>query len=160
MAIGDADQQFVVASTFGYGFVTRFENFCGSKKAGKQLLNIDAKAGVLVPMPVFDPASDVVAAITSSGHLLVFPLGELPELDRGKGNKLIQVPPARLKSGEERVLAVASVPEGGELTLYCGQRKLVLRWSDLAAYRGARAARGNMLPRGFQRVDAVAPGTG
>src|SRR5690606_24713487 len=142
------------------GFLTRFENFCGSKKAGKQLLNLAAGAGVLVPMPVFDPASDLAVAITSGGHLLAFPVTGLPALDRGTGNKLIQVPPARLRSGEERVIALASVPDGGELTLYCGQRKLVLKWSDLAAYRGARAARGNSLPRGFQRVDLVAPGTG
>ena len=44
---------------------------------------------------------------------------------------------------------------GGELTLYCGQRKLVLSWRDLQAYEGARASRGNALPRGFQRVDSV-----
>ena len=161
MAAGDPEQRVLVASSFGYGFVTRLENFLGSKKAGKQLLNLgDAKAGVLVPMPVFDPDTDLVAAITSAGHLLAFPLSELPELDRGKGNKLIQVPPAKLKSGDERVLAVASVPDNGELTLFCGQRKLVLKWSDLAAYRGARAARGNLLPRGFQRVDAVLPSAG
>ncbi|MFN3580389.1 MAG: DNA topoisomerase IV subunit A, partial [Pseudomonas sp.] len=90
-----------------------------------------------------------------AGHLLAFPIGELPELDRGKGNKLIQVPPAKLKSGEETVTAVASVREGGELTLYCGQRKLGLSWRDLQAYAGSRAQRGNMLPRGFQRVDAI-----
>ena len=160
MATGDPELRYVVASGHGYGFVTRFENFLSSKKAGKQLINVDAQAGVLVPMPVFDPASDLVVAITSAGHLLAFPVTELPELDRGKGNKLVQVPPAKLKSGEERVLAVASVPQNGELTLFCGQRKLVLKWSDLVAYRGTRATRGHVLPRGFQRVDAVAPSAG
>jgi len=160
MATGDPALRYVGASGHGYGFVTRFENFLSSKKAGKQLLNVDAKAGVLVPMPVFDPATDLVVAITSGGHLLAFPVTELPELDRGKGNKLVQIPPAKLKAGEERVVAVASVPDGGELTLYCGQRKLVLKWSDLAAYRGTRATRGHTLPRGFQRVDAVAPSAG
>ena len=155
LAIGENDARYLVASSFGYGFVTRFENFCGRNKAGKALLNPDKDAAVLAPVAVNDAATDLVVSITSAGHLLAFPLSELPELDRGKGNKLIQIPPAKLKSGEERVVAVASVRQGGELTLYCGQRKLTLSWRDLQAYGGARASRGNMLPRGFQRVDSV-----
>ncbi|MEZ5484322.1 MAG: DNA gyrase subunit A, partial [Lysobacteraceae bacterium] len=154
-AIADNDQRWLLASGHGYGFVTRFENFVGRQKAGKQLINPPAGAAVLPPVAVYDAKTDRVAAITSAGHLLVFPIAELPELDRGKGNKLINVPPAKLKSGDERVIAVASVPERGELVLYCGQRKLILKPADLDAYAGKRAARGNMLPRGFQRVDAV-----
>ena len=154
-AIADNDARFVVASSFGYGFVTRFENFTGRNKAGKQLINTDHAARILQPALVADTGKDWVVAVTSAGHLLAFPLSELPELDKGKGNKLIQIPPARLKSGEESVIAVASVRQGGELTLYCGQRHLTLGWRDLQAYEGARASRGNALPRGFQRVDSV-----
>jgi topoisomerase-4 subunit A len=73
----------------------------------------------------------------------------------GKGNKLIQIPPAKLKSGEERVIHLAIVQQGGELVLSCGQRKLTLAGRDLQAYSGHRASRGNPLPRGFQRVDSV-----
>jgi len=154
-AIADDDARFVVASSFGYGFVTRFENFTGRNKAGKQLINADDAADILKPASVADTASDWVVSITSAGHLLAFPISELPELDKGKGNKLIQIPPAKLKSGEERVIAVASVRQGGELTLHCGQRKLILGWRDLQAYEGSRASRGNLLPRGFQRVDRI-----
>ncbi|MGY6517933.1 MAG: DNA topoisomerase IV subunit A [Lysobacteraceae bacterium] len=153
-ASAEPEQRFLLASSHGYGFTTRFENFCGRNKAGKALLN-PGDGDVLPPVPVNDPASDLVVAITSAGHLLAFPIAELPELDRGKGNKLIQIPPAKLKSGQETVTAVACVRQGGELTLYCGQRKLGLSWRDLQAYAGARAQRGNLLPRGFQRVDSV-----
>jgi topoisomerase-4 subunit A len=153
--VAESEARYLLASSFGYGFVTRFENFVSRNKAGKQLLNPDKDAAVLAPIGVNDGGSDLAVAITSAGHLLAFPLTELPELDKGKGNKLIQIPPAKLKSGEERVVAVASVRQGGELTLYCGQRKLILSWRDLQAYVGARASRGNMLPRGFQRVDSV-----
>ncbi len=155
VAIGEGDTRYLLATSFGYGFVTRYENFLGRNKAGKQLLNPDKDAAVLAPVAVVDTASDLAVAITSAGHLLAFAMSELPELDKGKGNKLIQIPPAKLKSGEERVIAVACVRQGGELTLFCGQRKLVLSWRDLQAYAGARAARGNQLPRGFQRVDSV-----
>jgi topoisomerase IV subunit A len=156
-AIGENEQRFLLVSSFGYGFVTRFENFVGRQKAGKALLNPD-KGTALAPVAVNDAASDLVVAITSAGHLLAFPIGELPELDKGKGNKLINIPPAKLKSGEETVVAAASVRSGGELTLYCGQRKLILSWRDLQAYSGSRAQRGHMLPRGFQRVDRIEAG--
>ncbi|KFN44795.1 DNA topoisomerase IV subunit A [Arenimonas oryziterrae] len=155
LAVGENDTRFLVSSSWGYGFVTRFENFTGRNKAGKQLINADDAADILAPALVTDAQTDWIVSITNSGHLLAFPITELPELDKGKGNKLIQIPPAKLKSGEEKVIAVASVRQGGELTLYCGQRKLVLGWRDLQAYEGARASRGNALPRGFQRVDSV-----
>ena len=154
-AAGDDDARFLVASSWGYGFVTRFENFCGRNKAGKALINVDAAADVLPPALVTDPKTDRIVAVTSAGHLLAFPIGELPELDKGKGNKLIQIPPAKLKSGEEKVIAVACVRMGGELTLYSGRQKLVLSWRDLQAYEGMRASRGHILPRGFQRVERV-----
>ena len=154
-ASAEADARFVVASGWGYGFVTRFENFTGNKKAGKQLINADDAAAILPPAPVADAKTDWVVSITSAGHLLAFPITELPELDRGKGNKLVQIPPAKLKSGEEKVVHVASVRHGGELTVYSGRQKLVLAWRDLQAYEGARASRGNLLPRGFTKVDRV-----
>ncbi|MBD8527708.1 DNA topoisomerase IV subunit A [Pseudomarimonas arenosa] len=152
------EQKLVLASSHGYGFVTKFENLVGRQKAGKQVLNLSSGAAVLRPALVNDADSDVLVSITNAGHLLVFPLSELPELDKGKGNKLIQIPPTKLKSGQEAVAHVASVRNGGEITLYCGQRKLTLIWRDLQAYMGSRATRGNALPRGFQKVDTVSVG--
>lgn len=158
LATAEPEQRFVLASGAGYGFVTRFESFLGRNKSGKQLLSVDAGAGVLRPAAVTDAATDMLVAITTAGQLLAFPLAELPELEKGKGNKLINIPAAKLKDGEEVLAHVASVRQGGELTLFCGQRKLILKWSDLQAYAGARASRGHALPRGFQRVDGVEAG--
>jgi topoisomerase-4 subunit A len=155
VAVAENEARYVLASSFGYGFVTRFENFTGRNKAGKALINADAAADILPPAPVTDAKSDWIVSITSAGHLLAFPVTELPELDKGKGNKLIQIPPAKLKSGDEKVIAVASVRNGGELTVYSGKQKLVLAWRDLQAYEGTRASRGNLLPRGFTKVDRV-----
>ena len=155
---GENSQRFLLASSFGYGFTTRFENLVGRNKAGKTLFNVDSGAAVLPPVAVNDAAGGWVVSVTSAGHLLAFPLKELPELDKGKGNKLIQIPPAKLKSGEETVVAVAVVRQGGEATLFCGARKLTLSWRDLQAYEGARASRGHLLPRGFQKVDRIEAG--
>jgi len=156
LAIGDAASRLVLASDFGYGFVTRFEALLGNKKAGKQLINLDTKAHVLNPAMVEDSARDRIVVATSSGHLLMFSVAELPELDNGgKGNKLIEIPKAKLAGGE-RVVGIAVVSESkGEVTLFAGQRKLILKWADLVEYGGNRATRGSLLPRGFQRVERI-----
>jgi len=153
---GDNDTRLIIASDFGYGFVTRFESLTGRNKAGKQIISLTDKAKVLAPQISADPARDRVVVVTTEGHLLMFSVAELPELDKGKGNKLIEIPKAKLTSGDERVAGVAVVSEGkGEVTLYAGQRKLTLKWSDLVEYGGNRATRGGLLPRGLRRVERI-----
>ena len=156
LAIGEAEQKLVLASDHGYGFVIRFGNLLGNKKAGKALMNLDDKAHVLTPAWVGDSARDRIVVATTAGHVLMFSVAELPELDNGgKGNKLVEIPKAKLLAGE-RVAGVAVVGEGGgEVTLYAGARKLILKWADLVEYGGTRAGRGNLLPRGFQRVEKI-----
>jgi len=156
VAMADAATKLVLASDFGYGFVTKFEALLGNKKSGKQLINMDDDAHVLAPAYVADSARDRIVVATNAGHLLMFSVAELPELDNGgRGNKLIEIPKARLQQGE-RVAGIAVVSEGcGEVTLYAGQRKLILKWADLVEYNGNRAQRGGSLPRGFQRVDRI-----
>ncbi|WP_329742825.1 DNA topoisomerase IV subunit A [Dyella sp. A6] len=156
MATGDNDTRLILATDHGYGFVTRFEGLTGRNKAGKQILNLPDGARVLVPQPTAEPARDRIVVVTTEGHLLMFSVAELPELDKGKGNKLIEIPKARLTSGDERVAGIAVVTEGkGEVTLYAGQRKLTLKWADLVEYGGNRASRGGLLPRGLRRVERI-----
>ncbi|MGN6513475.1 MAG: DNA topoisomerase IV subunit A [Lysobacteraceae bacterium] len=153
LATGDNDARFVLASSHGYGFVTRFENLTGRNKAGKAMLSLTPNARVLQPAAVTGDERDRVVAVTSAGHLLAFPLSELPELDKGKGNKLIDIPKAKL--GTERVVAVAVVPPGGTLAVKSGSRTMTLSYKDLDAYAGTRATRGGLLPRGWQKVDGL-----
>jgi topoisomerase-4 subunit A len=156
VAMADAATRLVLASDFGYGFVIKFEALLANKKAGKQIINLDDEAHVLAPAYVSDPARDRIAVATNLGHFLMFSVAELPELDNGgKGNKLIEIPKAKLAEGE-RVAGIAVVTEGaGEVTVYAGQRKLILKWADLVEYNGNRAQRGGSLPRGFQRVERI-----
>ena len=153
LASGADDDRFVLASSHGYGFVTRFENLTGRNKAGKAMLSLTPGAKVLQPAAVGTVEQDRVVAVTNVGHLLAFPVADLPELDKGKGNKLIDIPKAKL--GTERVVAVAVVPAGGTLTVKSGARTMSLSWKDLDAYVGARATRGGLLPRGWQKVDGL-----
>jgi topoisomerase-4 subunit A len=154
IASGDNDTRYVLASTHGYGFVTRFENLTGRNKAGKAMLNLSTGAGVLSPALVANPATDRIIAVTSAGNLLAIPATELPELDKGKGNKIIEIPKAKLAT--ERVVAVAAVSPGNTLLVRSGQRTMNLSFKDLESYLGARATRGHLLPRGWQKVDGLA----
>ncbi|OEY99137.1 MULTISPECIES: DNA topoisomerase IV subunit A [Stenotrophomonas] len=154
LASGENDTRFVLASTHGYGFVTRFENLTGRNKAGKAMLNLTSGSKVLTPAVVANPEADRIVAVTSSGNLLAIPASELPELDKGKGNKIIDIPKAKLAT--ERVVAVVAVGPGNTLLVRSGQRTMNLSYKDLETYIGSRATRGHLLPRGWQKVDGLA----
>lgn len=155
MVSGDPETRVVLASSHGYGFVTRFENLVGRNKAGKAMIGMPDGAFALAPALVRDAATDRLAVITTAGHLLVFAVADLPELDKGKGNKLIDIPRAKL--GTERVAGVAAIASGGALLVHSGQRTpMRLAWKDLDAWLGSRASRGGLLPRGWQKVDGLA----
>ena len=154
LATGDNDARFVIASSHGYGFVTRFENLTGRNKAGKALLSLSEGGKVLQPAVVSDVAADRIVAVTSAGHVLAFALSDLPELDKGKGNKIIEIPKA--KRGTEQVVAIAVVPPNGKLQVKSGTRTMTLSFKELDDYIGARGSRGGLLPRGWQKVDGLA----
>ncbi|WP_440995252.1 DNA topoisomerase IV subunit A [Arhodomonas sp. SL1] len=154
---GDPECRVVLATDHGYGFVTAMSNLYAKNRSGKAVLTVPGGAGVLPPAPVSDPAVDRLAVATTAGRLLVFPLAELPELAKGKGNKLIGIPRERLAAGTERVAAMAVVPDGGGLVVVAGKRTLTLRPSDLEGYEGSRGRRGSTLPRGLQRVEGLRP---
>ena len=152
--IGDEpDSRYLLASDAGYGFVCTLEALYAKPKSGKAALTLPAGSRVLPPVRVPGSSADRVAAATGSGHLLVFPLADLPALDRGKGNKIIGIPVAKAKAREEFVVAIALVPHAGSLTILSGKRTFTLKPADLDRFQGDRGRRGAMLPRGFQRVE-------
>ncbi|HTN31880.1 MAG TPA: DNA topoisomerase IV subunit A [Pseudomonas sp.] len=146
---------YVMASDAGYGFVAKGEDLQAKNKAGKALLSLPKGAKVLAPLPLSNREQDWLAAATTDGRLLLFRISELPQLPKGKGNKLISIPSDRVASREEYVTALAVLPDGANLVLQAGKRTLTLKGEDLAHYQGERGRRGNKLPRGFQRVDEL-----
>ena len=152
---GPPEQKIMLATSYGYGFVTDLGNLHSRMKAGKALLTVPEGATPLLPAE-FDPqAASTVVCATSDGYLLAFPLDEVPELAKGKGNKLINVPPKRLKAGEESVVGLAVMGDSEEILVWAGQRYLRMGMKDIEHFRGERAHRGRKLPRGFQRVTRV-----
>ena len=146
---------YVIASDAGYGFVVKGEDLQAKNKAGKTLLSLPAGARVVLPRPLKNRDQDWLAAVTTEGRLLVFPVRDLPQLSKGKGNKIIGIPGDRVANREEYLTDLAVLPEGATLVLQAGKRTLSLKADDLEHYKGERGRRGNKLPRGFQRVDAL-----
>jgi topoisomerase-4 subunit A len=152
---GEMNQLYLIASDAGYGFVTELENLISKNRAGKALLSLPKGAKVLTPQLVTDQETQYLAAISNEGRMLVFPLADLPVLPRGKGNKIMSIPSARVASREEFLVAVALLNERSSLTLHSGKRQLTIKPADLAYYQGERGRRGNMLPRGFRKIDSA-----
>ena len=149
------DALYVIASDAGYGFVVKGEDLQAKNKAGKALLSLPAGAKVILPRAVPDREQNWLAAVTTEGRLLIFKISDLPQLGKGKGNKIIGIPGDRVASREEYVTDLAVIPQGATLVLQAGKRTLSLKPDDLEHYKGERGRRGNKLPRGFQRVDAL-----
>ncbi|WP_439133209.1 DNA topoisomerase IV subunit A [Pseudomaricurvus sp.] len=153
--MGNDEQRVLLASDAGYGFVGKISDLYTKNKAGKAALTLPKGGRVMPPLVIKDPETDLLAAISNEGRLLVFPVNELPELARGKGNKIMNIPSARVQSREEFVVALKVIAAGEQLVMYSGKRHLTLKGNDLDHYRGERGRRGNKLPRGFQNVDAA-----
>ncbi|XXK21387.1 DNA topoisomerase IV subunit A [Arenicellales bacterium nBUS_48] len=152
--IGENSSQFLLASDSGYGFVATLEDLLTRNKSGKAALTVRA-GGVLPPQRIFEYEDDWVAAITDTGRLLIFALAELPQLNRGKGVKLINIPAARHKAGDEKLQSVAVFREGDSLRLFAGKQHMRLKPKDIDTFVGSRAQRGRALPRGYKRATAV-----
>ena len=150
-----SNQQYLISSDSGYGFVCKFEDMITRQKAGKALVRLPTGAKLLEPQTTKSIENDDCLVISNEGRMLVFPLKDLPVLAKGKGNKIINIPSARAASREEVVSQIVVVPENANVVLHAGKRKLTLTPKDVDHYRGERGRRGSKLPRGLQRVDSV-----
>ena len=154
--IGGNDQKYLLASDAGYGFIATLTDLVSRNKAGKAILRVPAGGKAVVPAPVPRDKECLIAAVSSIGRLLLFEMEELPELAKGKGNKLINIPGPKYKNGDEKMVAAAVVPEDGNLEIYTGTRKMTIKWNDLDDYYGDRALRGSLLPQGWRKVERLA----
>jgi topoisomerase-4 subunit A len=159
VTLGDDEAPILLATDHGYGFVARLKDLQTRQRAGKQVITVPRGAGVLPPRRIGSLEEDLLVAITTSGYCLAFPVRELPELTRGKGNKILNIPKKRLtaevEADREIVAHLVAIPADATLRLHSGRQYLNLAPKDLEHYRGNRALRGNKLPRGYRNVERV-----
>jgi topoisomerase-4 subunit A len=148
------NQFYLMGTDIGYGFLCKFKNMISRAKAGKATLTVAKGATVIPPSKVID-TTDLVAAVTSAGYLLLIDASELPQLSRGKGNKIVNIPTKLLKSGEEKVVDMIAMPSDGTLIIHAGKKYKTLTGGELEEYRGERGRRGKMLPKGYQNVSRL-----
>lgn len=153
--LGNPEDLYLLATDAGYGFVAKLDDLYARNKAGKAVLSVPKGAKVLPPVPVRSLEDDWVVAVSASGHMLVIPLAELPQLPKGKGNKIIGIPSAKFASREDYVVAIACIQDGESLTIHSGQRHKTMRPAEVDEYAGERGHRGSKLPRGFQKVERI-----
>ncbi|MDE1314702.1 DNA topoisomerase IV subunit A [Vibrio aestuarianus] len=153
--MGEDDQLWLVGSDAGYGFVCKGSELLSKNRSGKALVNLPENSEIMPPQAIGNLDADEILAITNQGRMLLFPIKDLPQLSKGKGNKIINIPAAKSKDREEFVSHLMSLPQGVSITLYAGKRKLGLKASDLDNFRGERGRRGGLLPRGLQRVTSI-----
>lgn len=155
MMLAGPEQQYLLSTSAGYGFIAQLGELVTRNKAGKATLNLGDGARVLAPQKIFDTEDDWVAVLSNSGRLLIFTAFELPRLSRGKGVKLMNIPKARFESGEEEVISACAFQEGQKLRVHAGKRYINLKPSDFETYIGSRAQRGKFLPRGFRQARLI-----
>ncbi len=153
--MADDDARYLLTSDAGYGFIANFSDMVSRNKNGKALLSLPQNAQVMTPAVIHCVEKQFCLSVTSEGRMLVFPVKDLPQLSKGKGNKIINIPSSKAKSREELVVLISIIDETDAITLHAGKRKLTLKASDIQHYRGERGRRGNKLPRGLQRVDRI-----
>lgn len=158
--MGEPEDLWLLASDAGYGFTVRLKELITDRRAGKTVLNVPE--GSLALPPAFVPSADsLVVVVSSEGKLLAFPIEEVPEMPRGKGNKLYDIPSQKAEKREELLAGVAVVPPHGQLLLWSAEKQKTLEWKELKDYIGQRAQRGSVLPRGWprkiDRLEALIP---
>ncbi|WP_413736951.1 DNA topoisomerase IV subunit A [Sodalis sp. RH21] len=155
MLTGTEDRKLLLASDAGYGFVCTFDDLVARNRAGKAMLNLPDNAKVMPPLWVSDTIEQLLLVITEAGRLLLFPVSDLPQLTKGKGNKIVSITAADAAAGVDRLTRMLLLSTKASVTFYVGKRKLTLRPEDLQKYRAERGRKGTLLPRGLQRIDRV-----
>jgi topoisomerase-4 subunit A len=152
VAIGEPGDRWLLACDAGHGFIARLEALAGRNRAGKTVFRLPENAKVLSAAPVPEAAGALVAAVNSDGRLLAFPIAELPEMEKGRGNLIFGIAGRKSRAGEELMVAAVVVAPEQALVVHCDDRRMTLTWKELQHHLGARGQRGAVLSRNYRKV--------
>lgn len=145
--IEEDEAEILAMSTKGYGFKTQAKQLDTNAKAGKAFLTVPEDAKPL-PLYLLKHATHL-ALLSSAGRLLIIDLSELPILNKGKGNKLIQL------EDKDQIISMTTLNLDEIIQVVAGQQQLKIKGDDLQKYMGKRATKGQLLPRGYQKANRL-----
>ena len=153
--MGSDDDQFLMSSSHGYGYICKFKDMLTRNKNGKAQISLSKGAQLMPVVAVSGFDKGQIVSITSDGYIALLELKSVPRLARGKGNKIQGIPPKKLKTGEEAVAFITCLAGKQKLIIHCGKKYKTMNLKELEEYRIERGKRGRKLPRGYQNVSAV-----
>ena len=153
--IGGPEDRYLVSSDSGYGFIVKLADLNTRNKAGKAILRLPIGGKPILPALVPKDSGCLIVAVSSAGRLLCFSVDLLPQLAKGKGLKIINIHAASYKAGEEKLVASCVIQEGKKLHIHTPSRTMTIKWKNLELYLGDRARRGQLLPKGWRKVDRL-----
>ncbi|WP_180065978.1 DNA topoisomerase IV subunit A [Acinetobacter sp. YH16037] len=145
--IAEDETEVLAMSSKGYGFKTQAKNLDTNAKAGKAFLSLSEGAAVM-NLTAIENATHL-ALLSSAGRLLLVELDELPVLNKGKGNKLIQL------EAKDQIVSMTTLNLDEIIQVLAGNQQLKLKADDLQKYVGKRASKGVLLPRGYQKANKL-----
>lgn len=157
--IENDNQPLLMASDAGYGFICKFDDLVARNKAGKAVLSLPENAKAL-PIKTVTNSTALLVALTQAGRMLIFPVADLPELAKGKGNKIVTISAADAKAGTDKLVKLLLISENASLVFHSGKRKITLKPEELQKFRAERGRKGSSLPRGLHSgvdIEVVEP---
>ncbi len=145
--VAEDETEILAVSNKGYGFKTLAKQLDTNAKAGKAFLTVPEDAAAM-DLQIIENATHL-AVLSTAGRLLVMDLSELPVLNKGKGNKLIQL------EAKDQILSMTTLNLDEIIQVLAGQQQLKLKGDDLLKYVGKRGAKGQLLPRGYQKANKL-----
>jgi topoisomerase-4 subunit A len=139
MLVHQPDAKLVVASSDGRGFVVDENSVIAATRNGKQVLNLGEEAEAVACARV---EGDTVAVVGQNRKLILFPVEELSEMGRGRGNIM-----QRYKDGGLSDVTTLNLADG--LSWQAGGRTRTE--TDLTRWIGKRGQAGFLPPRGFPK---------
>lgn len=143
---------FLLSTSFGYGFLCQFSAMLTRSKNGKALISVPEGAKILPPVKINQSEFETIIAVSSEGYLGQIALTELPKLSKGKGNKIIAISPAKLKSGKASLIHITTLEAQQKLILRVGKKHKSMSPTELSGYLMERGKRGKKLPRGYTNI--------
>jgi topoisomerase-4 subunit A len=141
---GKAETAVIVASTGGYGFLSKIAEMVSNRKAGREFMALDEGETPIAPFVYRESPGNYVAALSEQGRLLLFAIAELKYQPRGRGMIVMG-----LEEGEKlQAVAVSDQPNLTVRGIRNGKEDEVqLQGDKLTHHILKRARMGRVLPK-------------